>query len=172
MALFWKPEPLSARTVEMADIRMIPSPDQMKASLLFDTLIVRIDRDNLAADAAIAMLRLPIAPQCATAIAGYLVHVRGSATLQARTPGWLSVTVGNAVTTSTWPFRKDQNHASEPPTSEFILSIFVEDQIVVKETNPDRPEPLPLPVVVMIGIEAESGGGVIEVGSIDIKALA
>jgi hypothetical protein len=172
MTLFAKPEPLLARTVKMAEIRMIPSPDQMEASLLFDTLIVRIDRNNLAADAAITMLKIPIAPQCATAIGGYLVHVRGSATLQARTRGWLFIAVGNAVATRTWPFRNAQGTASETHFDDFSLSIFAEDEIAAKDTNPNRPDPLPLPIAVMIEIEAESGAGVIQVDGIDIRVLA
>lgn len=172
MTLFSKAEPLPARMVGMAEIRMDVSPDQMEANLTFDTLSVSIDRDNPRLDAAIAMLKLPIATS-ASGIAGYLVHVRGSATLQARTRGWLSVAVGNAVATRSWPFPNVHVPAAEPLVDDFFLSIFAEDAIADKETNPGRPDPLPLPVVVMIEIEAENDeGGVIQVAAIDIAALA
>lgn len=154
-------------------IRAQASPDQRELSVLFDNLMVDASAQDRNADLRIASCDVPLSLACDDHVAGFLVHIRGTATISAGARGWILAAFGATQATRSWPTGSGGPSGEGLNLQDFNLSFFAEEPVLSKEGNPERPEPAPLRLLVAIGVERQAGRheAMVSVASADICAL-
>ena len=173
MSIFTTLVPVEPRVISPRELRAGVSPDGLEISILFDSLVVESRPKGAPFDLVLAACRLPVELPDACSLAGYLVHVRGGASLSSGARGWIGVQFGAAHATRTWPLADGGPQSDAANADEFLLTFFAEDLVLSKEANPARPSPLAPILTIVAGVERQESleNALINVAAVDVSAL-
>jgi hypothetical protein len=166
-------QPISGHAIELKEANTGISPDGFEVSITPDDFQLDIFADRALIDTGSVVCRFPISLDDTTSVAGFLVHVRGTARLSFGSRAWLTAQLAGGSAMLAWPMEKPASPDAERAEINFLASFFAEDMVLDKQTNPLRPEPIPPTLAILAGVERrnETEHALLTIDTIDIMAL-